>query len=342
MNRALIVLMAWMLTACGTPALAMETAKMQITSTPQPSATWTPSIDWKATADNAQLTAKAADMTAVEAIRMGVAATEAHEQRAQENIRLTAQWDSATATAALTSIPATFQAHSDNMTAAAWRLEEVKINATSTSGAPALLRDMKSAEAYNAHLDFFVTTWMKFMIGLFCLVIPILIWNLRVPLSRDEVVEDEQPEPVEMTLTLKQDNGGGYTQTQRIIIPCSDEMMTELADGVMSGSKSLAINQWEGASSKHWTRPTFDKMRRSFLLPYKLAQSDPNGGLVLTEAGRDLFAHWLKERALPSPTYEFTHDHGEIIRVSAHAHEAHTHEDTKLENTPPPFSSMVG
>jgi 3-polyprenyl-4-hydroxybenzoate decarboxylase len=108
--------------------------------------------------------------------------------------------------------------------------------------------------------------------------------------------------PTETVIQMRTDNGSGFTHTERMVVPCSPDQLTALANGVINEHQSLAFNQWEGAVSP-FTRDEFTVVR-NWLLSNRLAQSAGQGKLILSATGETLFIEWLNNQKLPE-TYKF-------------------------------------
>ena len=256
------------------------------------------------------------------------ATTTADDQAANQRIAWTAEVERQkmqilewTATAAPSAIPAT-----QTQAAAMQRAIETQQSIISTAmvmtqNAPTMVVAMAEAQtmAQYSELDMLVRLFALF--GLGCFFLGISVFLFRKPMMREEEPVD-RVYPLEMgtVVTIKKENSG-YLSTSRLVLPCSAEQLTELADGLISGEKSLAINVWEGRNSQTFTRESFAAVR-NFLQVNRLAQSAGVGRLVLTAEGEAFLRAWQDKRALPS-SYEFEARTNEKRGEIPHDHEDH-------------------
>jgi hypothetical protein len=244
-----------------------------------------------------------AQATADEARRVNAQTTAEAEARVQEQLRWTAEADARvheqavwTATAAPLSVPATAtqQAILNLQIAAQQTLEAGKL--TATAEAPTLTVAMADAKSYSetATMRAGAEVFALFSSGLAMLGVAVFVlrrWN-SVP------APSIQPAPAsEVTRIEMREKGKGFAHYQRFSVPCSEEALTELAEGLLSGTKTLAVNQWEGRESEHFTRERFGEMR-AWMLANKFALSIGSGILALTEAGQSFLEAWLEKRSL--------------------------------------------
>lgn len=300
-----------------------STPILQATSTPVPTAT----VDWQGTAVIAQ-------QTADEARRLNTLATAEYEQRIQEQIRLTAEQDARlfeaygwTATAALTSIPATATQQSILNTQIADQQALMVVQITQTSEAPAKLIEMQVAEdrIRYAPLENGLRYFVMFAFGVACLFLASFTrkmphWNPAVVRKAlEDYVKEEQKNqpavrneavlhPVNMTHVQLKDEAEGYSIILKFTVPCSPDALTELAQALVSGEKTFGINSWEGSESENFSRKLI-KAVRHFLQLNKFAESVGGGRLHLTDLGRRFLTAWLESRNLPAE-YSFEHAEG--------------------------------
>lgn len=274
------------------------------TVTPKPTRTEIPTatIDYEQTAIVAQATAD-------EARRINAGATAEHESvllaqsqltaQSESNaltmLQLTAQWEGITATAALTSIPmtATQQAINNTQVPAAQTLQAAQLKATIQ--APTQYVAMQQAINYQRYggIDYFARWAMYVVIAVFTLAL--VAWFMRNPV----LPKPAQSHPTEYTVINRKREpsaGNGYQMT-RFVVPCSPEQLTELAKGIADGSKSWAINQWEGSGTS-LTRDTILRVR-AWARDNKFVLATANDELVTTDAGTDFLIDWLDSQHLP-------------------------------------------
>jgi len=114
-------------------------------------------------------------------------------------------------------------------------------------------------------------------------------------------MQPEQKQELETVVWIKniKDNGA---KSLRYTIPCSPDQLTELAEKITQGEKTLGINQWEGADTL-FTRDVILHVRawlrdNQFVTPTDDGQLAPTGELF------DFFCGWLETKKLPDE-YEF-------------------------------------
>lgn len=344
MRKLSILLSILFLTACAGEfdARVYPTATIADTAVPTWTATSTleptPTIGYQATAEIAQQTAEAA-------IRLNVAVTAEAEQRIQQQMAWTAEanvreqellgW---TATAASTSVAltATQQAVLNTQIPAQQALMSAQM--TATQGAPTLMVAMRGAEieVYWAPLEYFLKAMMMVAVSALFVTGSLALYADYQRKKRSENAaacsgaENDAPVivptdlPMHTVVDLKTDNGGGFSSTQRLVVPCNAKQLTHLAAGLISGRKTLAYKYWEVKGSLG--RETYDKVR-DFMLAKEngFAVDNGKGVLALTDKGRDFFRNWLDQNVLPH-SYEFEPESQGLQGESAHDHENHAHD----------------
>lgn len=280
------------------------TTTAKATITPMPSAT----IGYQATAQAAETARVAAEGTAVAAARMMVEATAAHEARLQEQIRLTAEAErrafdahSWTATARWTSVPLTETQQAAANTQLAGQMTMAAGQMTATAEAPTLVVALANAEAEAewSGLRQGMEVFALFAVAVFVLV---LVWFVifKAPAmmpSGGGVAEEEEVHELDTTDVKVVDRSEGLS-IRMFTVPCSPDALTELAQALVSGQKTLGINLWEGKKSVHFTRDIIKRVRQ-FLRLNDLVAGSEGERLVLTEKGRKFFLAWLEHRRLP-------------------------------------------
>lgn len=334
MNFKKLVLVLSALILAGCAEMNARAAEIDLTgaspvATDLPARTPTPTVGY-------QSTAMAAQMTADASMRLQVEATSAQADRNQVNIMLTARADEWAATAAFTSVPLTATAFSINATTTkeAGALEIMRV--TSTAAVPTqivAIADAK-AQAETARLRYvgqgvalLTMSWMMFALGLFTFVnVSATKKSLTKP-TQIEVSKVSEVADVSTTQAMRLASGtvitirkedGGVVEGWRYVVPCDQEMLTEFAEGVLSGEKTLAFGEWEGEQTL-WTRKSYMQMR-NFLLQNRFAFSAGAGSIVLNENGKQFLVGWLDARALPQ-RFEFDHEDEEIEIINPHTHE---------------------
>lgn len=127
-----------------------------------------------------------------------------------------------------------------------------------------------------------------------------------------------------MQLTVKRETSPISTTWAMTTIPCSPHMLAELADGLIHGGKTLAVNHWEGRETL-WNRASFLKMR-NFMQANHFASSTGGGQMALTPLGSEFLREYLTRGALPHSLAWHENTTARPATMS-HDHEAHTHEE---------------
>lgn len=298
-----------------------------ILSSPTFAVSVTPSVVPTATVDYAA-TAVVAQATADEARRVNAEATAQHERIVQEQLLLTSEAERRvfeqagwTVTAAGTAIPLTQTQQAVANTQIAAHQTLVIMQATQTVEAPMMLREISDAESYvrYAPLRVLGDVLMKFAVAVFSVALFTLALWLRKQPQWNKKVADEMLEAylneegqrqagaggeavvhqLDVTKVKLKDMSDGYSKTLQFAVPCSADALTELAEGLLSGTKTFAINFWEGSESKNFTRKLIEEVRHWFMLN-RFAMSVGGGQVVLTELGKKFLLAWLESRNLPA------------------------------------------
>ncbi len=294
-------------------ALAIDTqSAITGTATPQP----TPSIVPTVTVDY-QATLVIAQQTADEARRVNAMVTAEYQQRAQEQLQMTAQFEqrvqeiySWTATAALTAIPLTATQQSISNTQAVERNQIVIAQMTATAAYPTQIIAVNNAMNKATFGKAYYVFGMFAIFSLGVLMLSGVYWIAKNPVmaKTQPEIEDEgetepaQPETVVWVQSTK-DNGAASV---RHAIPCTPEQLSELAENITQGKKTLAVNKWEGKETL-FTREVILRVR-SWLRDNQLVTVAPDGQLVPTNELLDFLMGWLDRGALPAD-YEFESPH---------------------------------
>jgi hypothetical protein len=271
--------------------------------TASPVATGTPTVGWQATAQAAQATAD-------EARRVNAAATAEHERylgiaiegtKSANELELARVWQ--TATFAPTSIPltATAQANHDQQILAEQRLIYTKI--TQTAEAPRRLIEMKVAEVYDARVDFYLRMFAYGAVGFFLIAIPLVFFVAKrtPPVIIREV---EKPAPMMMvnqgeTVIHLRDENDGFVSMRRVVAPCSAGMLTEFAEGIISGDKTTSYEYWARVPWSHKKYSAFRAWLTDKKINYAIL-SDSTGEITINEDGKKFLRGWLETRQLPA------------------------------------------
>jgi len=275
------------------------------TFTPIPSAT----IDYEQTAAVAQSTAD-------EARRVNAKATTEYLALLNQQYAMTAEQDRRefdiimlTATMAGTSIPLTQTQQAAANTQTAKQQAIISGQMTATKEAPLLAEAMIDAtnkRQYGAteHVAQIVATWA---IVIFIVIFAAWLyyrWDQEERQLRIlEVQEQPEPEPAKETvLHMRVDKRGGDFSQTRFVIPCTSEQLTEFAEAITQGNKTMAINQWEGKETL-FTRPVILQVR-AWARSNDFATPTEDNQLAPTNDFLDFLCRWLDNDKLPAE-YEF-------------------------------------
>lgn len=147
------------------------------------------------------------------------------------------------------------------------------------------------------------------------------------------------PEPAHETVIQVRANkgNGGYSQT-RHVFPGTPEQLTELADAITQGTKSLAIGNWEkkGELGKPVILRIRAWLREERETPF--VNIAPDGQLIPTDDFLNFLCSWLDREVLPAG-YEFEQPHSpeqvaspihtDLTLIENHTYENHTYEQQK-------------
>lgn len=303
------------------------------TRTPQPTAT----IILSATIDYQQ-TAIIAQSTADEARRINAMATVEYVALLNQQIAFTAEVErqnfeiiSWTQTAALTSIPLTATQQAIINTQIPQQQQIIAAQLTATKGAPTQMIAMVNAQNYAKYADANQVAGIvgKWSIGVF--VIGVLIFLFRLPMTTKLETPQKKESQLETVVWVKntKDNGA---QSTRLVVPCTPGQLTELATNITQGTKTLGINQWEGAGTL-FTRDVILRVR-AWIRDNQFALTTDGGQLAPTDELFDFLCGWLETSQLPteyqfaphSPDNGTSPNHAEImgkqiIPMMNHAHD---------------------
>ena len=312
MNKKLCVL-ALLLAGCTTqyrnpPAtVPVQQAVAIVTASPFPTVQPTATIDFMSTAVIAQ-------QTADEARRVNAVVTSQAEQRNLEQLQLTAQAEQRqqqvyawTVTAALTSIPLTATQQAAINTQIPQNQFLLAAQLTATKEAPTQLVAMIDSQnhARFGKADYGVRMFALSSFGVFCIGLLVFLFRLPKPVQAEET--PIETEPAETVVQMKRETGGGDYSMRRLVIPCTPEQLTELAEGILSGRKTLGINKWEGRGTE-LTREVFLLVRDWLKKTDGMVTEAENGALKPTTELLNFLSGWLDAQRLPEE-YDFEAPH---------------------------------
>ena len=302
-----IFVMALLLTACAgtetateqpvlnTPRAAVMNVAQAASETPVPTAT----IDYQSTiavvqeeAQRAQQEANQAQAEADAAKRLMVDATVIKEavmliaaQMTQSSEVLSAQGTQmavqVTASAFQTSIPLTVTAQ--------YRNDSVR-ETQQAANDPKFIQERADAETYakNAGRLMAVEIGLKWAIALFVVALgaALVIFVMR---SEPKKVEAETVEEVRPIFMKKDTSNGQYKLTRvRTDVPCSNEQLMVLAEGICKNGMTLAINPWQ----RTIVHKSIDDIRQFFLdNEWARELKSKKGELFVLDVGEQ----WLEE-----------------------------------------------
>lgn len=276
-----------------------------VTASPYPTVQPTATIDFMSTAVVAQATAD-------EARRVNAIVTSQAEQRSLEQLQLTAQAEQRaqevyawTVTAALTSIPLTATQQAAVNTQIPRNQQIIAAQLTSTKEAPTQLVAMIDSQnhARFGKADYGVRMFALTSFGFFCIGLLVFLWRLPVPAKAQEMQQEAVTETV---VQLKRETGGGDYSMRRLVIPCTPEQLTELAEAVISGSKTLGINNWEG--KKTGLKRDVILRLRAFFREADMVTETSSKQLIPKDDLISLLSGWLDAQSLPEE-YDFETPH---------------------------------
>ena len=307
MKKYILVIFALLLTACNMPDTATEQAVLNTpraavmnvaqaaSETPVPTAT----IDYQSTIavvqQEAQIAQQEANQAQAEADaqrRLMVDATVTHEavmliaaQMTQSSELLSAQGTqgaaAVTASAFPTSIPLTVTAQ--------YRNDSVR-ETQQAANDPSFIEQRANAEAYaeNAGMLMAVEIGLKWAIALFVVALgaALVIFVMR---SEPKKVEAETVEEVRPIFMKKDTSNGQYKLTRvRTDVPCSNEQLMVLAEGICKTDMTLAINPWQ----RTIVHKSIDDIRQFFLdNEWARELKSKKGELFVLDVGEQ----WLEE-----------------------------------------------
>lgn len=330
MKRVILLAVALFLSGCSYGQVNFSTpvanpqksiTALNIFSTPNPTPTPTATIGYQATAMAAEATAARAQQEADAAARLMVQSTAEYEMRLMEQIKLTAQVDRWTATAALTSVPLTSTAQANMNTAAARDQSILSAQITQTFEAPTKVVEMNRAQVEGKMIPIEILGRLFALGAMGYFMIAIGYFAIHQTTKTTDTQQEpviDQPQTVTITLRKERD---GSVKWNRLEVPCSPDALSELAIGILNEGKTLGINSWEGKQCPHWNRKSFRAMR-NFLLANKFAVSDGSGTAILIDDGKAFLRGWLDNGALPH-SFEFGAQDDSPAQETAHDHEDH-------------------
>lgn len=296
-------LMVFRAMASGAPINA-QAAQMQATQYASPTLIPTATVIPTATIGY-EATLAVAQSTADEARRVNAEVTAVHEANLLSLMQLTAdteyrahevfQW---TAQAAPTAIPltATQQAIINAQIAQDQSLQFGAM--TATAHAPTQISAMAQAQAAVQFAGAARASQVFGNIAVSIFLLALIAFLVRMPMAPSTSSAPDAPVPqVETVVHMRRETGAGTYQQTRAVIPCAPGQLTELATHITEGTRTLAINQWEGANTS-FTRPIFHQMR-AWLQENKFAVATGDGQLVATDEGLDFLCGWLDMQRLP-------------------------------------------
>lgn len=286
------------------PEKSVQAAAPEIvyTSTPAPTMTPIPSATV-----GYQDTAIVAQQTAMEAVRVNAGITAEFEQRLQEQLQITAAAEqrnyevlawTQTALPTIVSLTGTQQAAMNTQAAGVATFESSRM--TATAAAPTLMVAIANSElqARHAQLNYFVGLLGMLGLAFFMLAAGFFLIKKTVTMrTADFLREDPQPEAEEeekvlgTVVTLQRDQ-----KLTRYVVPCSAEQLTELAEAITQGKKTLAINQWEGRETL-FTRPVILQVR-AWARENGFAVPAPDNQLAPTNEFFAFLIGWLERKEL--------------------------------------------
>jgi len=327
------------LSACGTQYQAQAqqpvTSRPSLTATPVPTSTDIPT----ATIDY-QMTAVIAQQTSDEARRVNAIITAEFEQRVFEQLQLTAQYEQRvqeiyqwTAMAAITTIPLTATQQAIVNAQIPTQQALIISQMSATADAPTQIVAMNNArnQLQFGKISYVVSIFATAALGL--LMLCGVVWLIRNPVAaRIEEIENE-PKTTEAPVTRIDVYKNNGANSKSYSIPCTSEQLSELAENITQGKKTLAINQWEGKDTL-LTRPVILRVR-AWLRENSFVSIAPDGQLVPSDELLNFLCAWLDRGVLPadykfetshSPDNDASPNHAEIPTIQTIPMRNHSHE----------------
>ena len=309
--------------------MVSPSAALFSTNTITPTMTMAPSptIDMAATAIHDRETAVSAMQTADESVRINAAITNAHEQRLHDEMMIVEQGKIAVVNATGSSYPTSFAGTSTqeaiNNTAIARQQSIMETSAAMTQNAPTQLIAMADAQAIADTAQFNQVVELIAMtgIGILALVFAFAIWKLVIS-GKDyqpkpainEInipnLNDLQNQPIvpidhnTVRAEINRNTDTAYPSQDIYTIPCTPELMTRLAEGVINEGKPLGTNHWEGGRDPLFTRDSYSPVR-NWIQQNKFSISRRQGRLDPTDEFLVILTAWLETKSLP-PGYKFS------------------------------------
>ena len=356
--KKIIFLLAIFLTACSGEAMPTQEPNAlmatQAAATPTMTRVPSPTLDHAMTiavaqtqADGERQNAHRAQQEAINAQQTSVAAgvelariTEAHEAglitimqatQSAEAIAMqaTQQVQGWTATAALTSVPATQTQQAINNTQIPAQQKIMSTAQSMTIVAPTLVAQIIETQerAKYGWINYVVISLVS-VTAVALMVYIILFINHNLKATEQTEAQEVEPfiVPLDEPLVVTVKTDAPYPHADILTVPCTPDMLTEFADGIVNEYKQLAVKYWEGSMSKLWTRELYYPMRH-FMQANQYAQSagGKDGRLVLLAAGEAFLRGWLTTQSLPH-RYKFNPNIVANPAETSLNHEAHGQE----------------
>ncbi len=291
-----------------------------------------------------QQTAIVAQSTADEARRINSMATAEYMRLVNEQLAMTQVVEqqnfmiqSWTATAALTTIPLTATQQAVNNTQIPQAQLIAAAQLTATKGAPTQLVAMENAKNYVkfAETNQRVNVVGKLSIIVFILGVLAFMFIYPMPAKSEPIETEEKESQLETVVWLKntKDNGAA---SSRMVVPCSPEQLTELAEKITQGVTTFGINQWEQNCKTFKSDRNVIHAVRGWLQVNKFAYANGQGELAPSDEGLDFLCGWLDKQQLSngfefetphSPEIPASSDHDENIGKSPITMVSHTHDN---------------
>jgi hypothetical protein len=168
-------------------------------------------------------------------------------------------------------------------------------------------------------------------VGLLALVLAIVVWKLVISgkdyqpkpaTDENEInipnlaeIEGKQIIPSDhntVRAEIKRNADTPYPSVDIYTIPCTPELMTRLAEGVINEGKPLGTNHWEGGRDPLFTRDSYSPVR-NWIQQNKFSVSRRQGRLDPTDEFVVILTAWLETKTLPSG-YKFSDEIKEVVK----------------------------
>lgn len=228
------------------------TTTPQATGTPYPTVSPFPTVDYRATDQAWQLSMEHERGEIIKA-------QAAHdEEMMRQQVNLVSIGATGTAYGTEVSLQQSMLTHDAGMMTA----QSARITATAHAPTQVVAMSNSIRAVENSKRDDIISTIGVLVLIFFLLSLSLFLLKKTVTLNTADYIngQQEEPEPKEPP-HLREDRGSG--DFSKWYVPCSEQQLTELAEMVVNGERTLAINRIE-TTSRTLKRPVLTKLRKFF------------------------------------------------------------------------------